>query len=380
MSSAETIRTALVIAAIVLGALILLGALVWATDVFLLAALGILFAVLLVKLSELCQRATRLPYHANLAIVVVSLLTVSGGGGYLLGDRIFHQLERADGEIEETVENLGDRLRDNPTLWSYVRAVPFGSDLFPETDAEDEPGGDAGPSPDDRRTDRADSATTAEKLRRFAGPVARVAQKIFKTTFSFVTNTALVLFVGFFIAVQPTIYQGGLIALFPPPRRSEITELLRETGDMLWRWLLGRFATMLITGVGVGVTLALLGVPLAATLGVATGLLAFIPNIGAVIALGLAVIMAIPVGLTTTMWVVISYLGFQLLESNVSEPLIQQRQVAVPPALLITFQVLMGTLTGFLGILVATPILAVAIMLIRRLYIEEDLEAGAATE
>ncbi|MCA9199165.1 MAG: AI-2E family transporter, partial [Planctomycetales bacterium] len=118
----------------------------------------------------------------------------------------------------------------------------------------------------------------------------------------------------------------------------------------------------------------LLGVPLAPVLGVLTGLLTFIPNVGAVIALVLSMLMAMSQGMATVAWVVALYAVLQLLESNVITPLIQQHQTPVPPPLLLMSQLLMGVMSGFLGVMVATPLLAAALIFIREVYIKDYLE------
>lgn len=138
--------------------------------------------------------------------------------------------------------------------------------------------------------------------------------------------------------------------------------------ETLWRWLVGRFASMVLTGLGIGIALWFLGVPLPLTLGVLTGLLTFIPNIGAAIALGLAMFVALPTGIATVGWVVVVFFAFQLVESYVLTPMIQQYQVSLPPALLISTQALMGGILGFLGALIASPMLVLILVLNREVY------------
>ena len=150
---------------------------------------------------------------------------------------------------------------------------------------------------------------------------------------------------------------------------------MNEVGDTLWRWLLGRFGSMLVTGIGAALLLWLIGVPMAFSLGIMTGLLTFIPNIGAAIALALAMLFALPQGTTTAALVLPAYLGLQLVESYVVTPLIQKRQVEIPPALLISFQAVMGVWFGILGAAVASPLLAALKVSIERLYVEDVLEA-----
>ena len=121
---------------------------------------------------------------------------------------------------------------------------------------------------------------------------------------------------------------------------------------------------------GVAIVLALIGVPMPITLGIVTGLLTFVPNIGPIIALALAVLVALPKGMTVVGLTIAGYVGFQLLESYVLTPIIQKRQIAMPPALILIAQLLMGVVAGFLGIAVATPLVAVAMVVVGILYVE----------
>jgi predicted PurR-regulated permease PerM len=200
------------------------------------------------------------------------------------------------------------------------------------------------------------------------------AGKAFATTFGVAMNVAFVLFVGVFLAVKPDFYRDGLARLFPPGKRQRVVEILDEVGENLFSWLQGRAATMIITGTGTGLVLWMLGVPLALTLGLVTGVLTFIPTIGGILSLLLSMLVALPQGTSIVMWVVLAYLLLQFLESNVITPLIQQHQTAIPPPILLSAQLMMGVLTGFLGVLVATPLVAASIVLVREAYIRDVLE------
>ena len=133
-------------------------------------------------------------------------------------------------------------------------------------------------------------------------------------------------------------------------------------------------ATMAITGAGAWLLLMVLGVPLAMTLGVATAMLTFIPNIGAFVSLLLAILFALPQGGETVAFVVVGYILLQIVESYIITPLIQEKQVAVLPALLISFQAIMGVLFGFLGAAVASPLLAATKVVVEEAYIKDVLE------
>ncbi len=72
------------------------------------------------------------------------------------------------------------------------------------------------------------------------------------------------------------------------------------------------------------------------------------------------------------------FAAVQMLEGNVIAPLIQKRTVALPPALTIFSQVLLGTLFEIMGVILATPAMAALLVLVRMTYVEGVLEGKAA--
>jgi predicted PurR-regulated permease PerM len=78
------------------------------------------------------------------------------------------------------------------------------------------------------------------------------------------------------------------------------------------------------------------------------------------------------------LYVILVYVGVQLLESNLITPLFELKAVSLPPALTVSVQLLLGTLTAVLGIILASPLCASAMVLVRAFYIEDTL--GEALE
>lgn len=140
----------------------------------------------------------------------------------------------------------------------------------------------------------------------------------------------------------------------------------------MW-WLAGRAASMTVVGVLTWLTLWALGIPAPLILGFFAGLLSFIPNLGPILSIVPALLVALTVGPWYVLYVVLVYLGVQAVESNLITPLIQQEAVTVPPALLIVFQVSMGVLAGIWGMIVATPLLVVIMLLVQGLYVRDYL-------
>jgi len=172
------------------------------------------------------------------------------------------------------------------------------------------------------------------------------------------------------LAANPRHYVNGVLRLLPERDRSRGEALARECGATLRRWLLGKLASMVITGVLTGVGLVLLGIPLALVLALLAALLGFIPNFGPILASVPAILLGLSHSPSTAAWVAGLHVVVQAVESYGITPLIQRKMVALPPALTIVAQMTLGVLVGGLGVVLATPLTALGLVLVRRLYVE----------
>ena len=211
-----------------------------------------------------------------------------------------------------------------------------------------------------------------------SGAGGSAAASAVTTTFGALGNAVIILFIGLYGAIDPQVYRRGLRMLLAPSMRPRGEAVMQSVGETLRNWLSAQLMSMATVGVLTSLGLWIAGVPLAFALGLIAGLLAFIPNIGPVIAIAPALLLAFPEGLTTVLVVLGIYLAVQTLESYLITPLIQQEKVSLPPALVITAQLFFGVLFGILGLALATPITAVAMTLTRELYVEDYLEEEAA--
>ena len=150
-------------------------------------------------------------------------------------------------------------------------------------------------------------------------------------------------------------------------------------GHVLRRWLLAKFISMAVVGVLTGIGLWLLEVPLAISLAVLASLLTFIPNIGPVIAAIPALLLAFVDGPSKALSVALLYLAVQTVESYGITPFVERETVALRPALTLSAQLALGLLTGFVGVIVATPLTAVCIVIVQTLYIQDVLGDRAQT-
>ena len=164
--------------------------------------------------------------------------------------------------------------------------------------------------------------------------------------------------IGIFLAAEPRIYDRGIAWMLPLRARSGFYRIAEHVGFTLRRLLFGRLVGMIFEGVFTWAMLSIGGVPMAALLGLVTGVLAFIPNIGAITSGVLMVAVGFSAGPHQGVFAIFVYFFVQNIDGYVVVPYIARRTVDLPPALVLAMQLLMGALFGLLGVLFADPILA----------------------
>jgi predicted PurR-regulated permease PerM len=209
------------------------------------------------------------------------------------------------------------------------------------------------------------------------GVVVGGAVPVINTAMGAIAGVLVVLAVGIYMAADPGLYRRGLERMIPPRHRGRVGLALDRTGASLHQWMMGTLINMVVVGVVTGIGLWLLGVPAAIALAVLAGLLEFIPIIGPIIASIPAIAVALMVSPMTALWVTLFYIAIQQLEGNVLMPVVMRGMVHLPPALTILFQSIMAVIFGFFGLVLAVPILAAVMVLVKTLYVEPMEEAVA---
>ena len=179
------------------------------------------------------------------------------------------------------------------------------------------------------------------------------------------TSTILILVIGIFIAIEPHIYDRGIAWMLPLRHREQFYQMGSRVGFTLRRLLAGRIIGMVFEGVFTWFMLAyvsqLFGVgpiPMAALLGLITGILAFIPNIGAIVSGLLMVAVGFSAGPGEGVYAIVVYFLVQNIDGYLVLPYIARRTVDLAPAVVLATQLLFGALFGFLGVLLADSMLA----------------------
>ncbi|MGV8959714.1 MAG: AI-2E family transporter [Stenotrophomonas sp.] len=317
-------------------ALVGLAVLLWQLSDLVLVIFGaVVVAVLLHSLGALVTRYTRLSPGLALGVVLVLLATGFGLLMWLFGAQLA-------GEMESLKKTL-------PDAWVHFREW---------LDA-----GPAGPI----------AKQGIDQLHASMSGLAAKAGALAMSASGNLTDMALMLVGGIYLAAQPKLYRQGTLKLFPADRRALVGEAMDDSGHALRAWLGGQLLAMAVVGTLTGVGLWLLGVPVAFGLGLITALLDFVPIVGPILAAIPAVLLGFTVSPQVALGALLVFVAMQQLEGHVLQPLIQQRAVDLPPALLLISLFGIGALFGLPGVLLAAPMTVVIFVLVKRLYVKEAL-------
>jgi predicted PurR-regulated permease PerM len=231
-----------------------------------------------------------------------------------------------------------------------------------------------------------EAAAPAQRLReQLSQQLGGLLQYLFpfvSGTAAAVTGLILILFIALYVASDPGLYRRGVLHLFPHRMRDRAAEVMEEMGTALRRWLVARLLAMIAIGLITTGALLLLGVQSAVVLGILAGLLEFIPIFGPIMAAIPAIGLAFADSPQKALSVAIAFVIIQQIEGNIVTPLLLKNRVEVPPALTIISVATLGLLFGFLGLLVAEPILVAAMVAVKMLWVEDVVgdDVGGAGE
>ncbi|WP_066218922.1 AI-2E family transporter [Formosa haliotis] len=299
--------------------------------VFLLILAGALIAIFFRGLSSFIQKKTKWKEGICVAISIISTFLIVIGLFWLIGAKVQDQMAELVETLPKTVENAKAKLNES----SIGRTI----------------------------VDNFSSRDSIEKAQGFAG-------QFFQSTFGFFGDLYVILFIGIFFTISPKTYINGLVQLIPIKGQETGRQVLNNISNQLLNWLKGTFFSMFIVFVLTAVGLAIIGIPLWLVLALLAGLICFIPNFGPLIALIPAVLIGLLQSPETALLVAGLYILIQFIESNFITTLVQKKLLNLPPALIIIAQLIMGTLTGIWGLVLATPIIVILIVLVQDLYIK----------
>ena len=327
-------------------ALLIVGIIVLAQPLLLIIG-GAIFAVFLDGGTRLLERILPIPRPWRLLLTIVLGFGFLGWVFYFAGTTIAAQFEA----LREVVTQQFDRLMEFAGSLGLVPKGPpsnIGSELL--------------------------------------GSVGRLTSAV-GSAIGAATSVIAMIVIGIFLAAEPRIYDRGIAWMLPVRARAGFYRIAHHVGFTLRRLLFGRLVGMVFEGfftwfmlqyvsqiIGVG------PVPMAALLGLVTGVLAFIPNIGAITSGVLMVAVGFSAGPHQGVYAIFVYFFVQNIDGYLVVPYIARKTVDLPPALVLAMQLLMGALFGILGVLFADPILATIKVVLVDLSNQQAMKEGEGPE
>ena len=375
-------------AALVIGLYLTLRLLWLVYPLLLVAFLGLLFGLAVARGTDYLERF-RIPRGIGSTLVVLGVLGLLAG----LGTWIAPTLREQTRELRSTLPQAISRVED----WLNRRAGGLLGQIMPEQPAEPqqpaaqqppatrapaEPSrGEAGrqePRQPDAQSQRGDRGDRGNPLGGLPGTLSGQLDAVGRYLFSFLSSTIavlsgllLIIFMSIYIGSAPDLYHKGLLHLFPHRVRPRAREVLTAIGITLRKWLMAQLVAMLVIGVVTTIALKLLGVKAALPLGIIAGLLEFIPLVGPLLSAIPAVAMGFVDSPQKALFVALAYIGIQFFENHLLIPILMKEGVDLPPVLTLIGLAIMGVVFGFLGMLVAVPLLAAIVVAVKLLYVED---------
>lgn len=313
------IRTEIKRAAVWIGMTLLVFGLVWLAQPLLLIMGGLVLAAMLDGGARLLGRVLPIPRGIRLTIVVLALFGFMYWTFVFTGSELAAQAASLQAIVEAQIESIGNR----------IAAAGF------NISAED-------------------VKSLGTQILNSVGRVTEAVSSVVGT----VTNMAMMLVLAIFIAAEPRMYERGVAWMLPLSEREHFYVTAAKMGSVLRRLMAGRLLGMAVEGFGTWILLSLGGVPMAALLGVLTGLLAFLPNIGAIVSGALIILVGFSAGVDVGLYAIFVYFVVQMVDGYLIVPMVAKRAVDLAPALVLGAQILFGALFGILGLALADPIIA----------------------
>jgi predicted PurR-regulated permease PerM len=161
-----------------------------------------------------------------------------------------------------------------------------------------------------------------------------------------------------YLSSEPGTYYNGLRRVVPEEYREKLDECAASVAQILRWWVLAKLISMTMVGILISIGLWIVGVPLAGTLGIIAAVMTFIPNVGPLISVIPAALLALAISPTKGLLTLMVFAIVFTLEGYVVTPLLERNIVRLPPAMTLTMQLLLATIAGPVGVALAAPFAA----------------------
>jgi predicted PurR-regulated permease PerM len=298
---------------------------------------------------------------------VAAFFGAVAGLGALAAPRITEQWEELRHQLPDALNQVEQWVRRRQGSVTELLQAPAG-----ERPAGNEPR-DAGHQQDSTKgaPQREAPPDVRQTIAQQVGSLSAHFFAVFSSTLVALGSLLVVTFVAIYIALDPRTYRRGILHLVPHRGRAKAIEVMDATGVTLRRWLVAQLIGMGIIGALTTAALLLLDVRAAVALGIIAGILEFVPYFGPILSSVPAIAMGFLDGPEKALWVALTYLVIQQLEGNVVTPLLMKEGLDLPPALTIIGQSVMALAFGFVGLVIAMPLLGAVMVPIKLLYVQD---------
>ena len=340
----------------ILGATVITVLLIWlfytVADVLLLLFIAVLVSLYLGSVTNFLVR--RLPVPRALAFTAAIFLTL--GAVYSLGALLVPPVVEQTQQLLSVLPNY---------IQAWQEALGRLAARFPRL-----LGGAADPQ--------------AEVVNAIVAQVEGFAAKALPTALNLghqVVNVVSILVMGIYMALYPGLYREWLIALFPPLHRDTVRDVMGDIGTTLRAWIVAQLLAMTVLAALTAFGLYLLQVPYWLTFGIFVGAVVVVPFFGTLVGTLLPALFVLggqgfagvgPGG--HFLLVVLLGVFVHIVEGNFVLPLITAKRVEIPPVMSMMAVLIVAKLFGVFGVIVAVPMAAVVMVLIRRVVIHRLYE------
>jgi predicted PurR-regulated permease PerM len=324
---------------------IVVALLIRAVDVLLVLFLAVILAIYLDAFADFLRRGLGVPQTLGLAAGVALSLGALAGVVVLMAPAVADQ-------VSDLLSNLPKYLTAlDQTINRLVRSIPvLGRNVV------------AGGTP----------GVLATALNDIFGFFRGAAVPYFRGGVELLIEGVSVVVMAIYLARYPEVYVEGIVAIVPPHRRGLAHAILADLRLTLRAWVVGQVIAMVLLGALTTLGLWALGVPYFLAFGVFAGVAAIVPFFGTLFSTLLPALFALGVsGLPKALAVVAIGVGVHLIEANVVAPVVMERQINLPPVITIAGVLLIGKLFGLAGLVVAVPLLALVLVLVRHILLGE---------
>jgi predicted PurR-regulated permease PerM len=316
-------------------------------DILLVVFLAVILAIYLNSITDQLHRRLGVPKPLGLTLAVAATLGGLVGVVLLIAPPVTAQVQDLLTNLPRYLTSLDTNLND------FIRSIPV-LRRSAAPGAEGQPG------------------LLANALSEILGFLRGAAVPYLRGGVEVLIEGVSVLVMAIFLARHPAVYADGVVAMAPPRRRPLARAILHDLDITIRAWVIGQIIAMVLLAALTTLGLWALGMPYFLAFGVFAGVAAIVPFFGVLLSTLLPALFALGAfGVTKALLVGALGVLVHIIEANFVAPVVMERQVNLPPVITIAGVLLIGKLFGLGGLIIAVPILALVMILVRHILLGE---------